>query len=203
MSKVKICGLSRIEDIEAVNHSMPDYAGFVFAESRRRVEEEKAAVLRKHLDPGIEAVGVFVNEDADKIATLYNDSVIDIAQLHGDEDSDYIKRLKEGCGCRVIKAVAVGKVMPPIPKGPDHILFDTLSEERGGTGRMFDWHIIKGFDRTPYFLAGGLDPGNVQEAVRFLSPYCVDVSGGVETHGVKDPAKIDEFVSLVRRVENG
>jgi len=199
MSKVKICGLSRPEDIEAVNSAQPDYAGFVFAESRRRVDEKKAAALRKGLDSGIEAVGVFVNESIGTIAGMYSEGIIDIAQLHGDEDSDYIKRLKERCGCRVIKTVAIGDALPPIPDGYDYLLFDTLSAERGGTGRAFDWHIIEEFSAAPYFLAGGLSAANVEEAVRLLSPYCVDVSGGVETYGVKDPAKIHEFVSIVRR----
>jgi len=201
MSKVKICGLSRAEDIEAVNAALPDYAGFVFAESRRHVDERTAAKLRGDLDSRIGAVGVFVNEDIEKVTRLFEKGIIDIAQLHGDEDEDYIRTLKESCGCRVIKTVSMENIMPDIPKGPDYLLFDTLSAERGGTGRTFDWHIIKGFDKKPYFLAGGLNAANVREAIGLLSPYCVDVSGGVETYGVKDAAKIKEFVNIVRRAD--
>jgi len=201
MSKVKICGLSRAEDIKAVNASLPDYAGFVFAESRRHVDERTAAKLKKDLDGCIEAVGVFVNDDIEKIIRLLDEGIIDIAQLHGDEDEDYIRTLKENCGCRIIKSVSIGSSMPDIPKGSDYLLFDTLSAERGGTGITFDWHIIKGFDTKPYFLAGGLSTANVREAIRLLSPYCVDVSGGVETNGVKDAAKIKEFINIVRTAD--
>jgi len=201
MSKVKICGLSREEDIKAVNAILPDYAGFVFAESRRHVDERTAAKLRNDLDSRIEAVGVFVNEDIGKIARLYEKGIIDIAQLHGDEDAEYIRILKEKCDCRIIKTIAIGSTMPDVPKGPDYLLFDTLSTERGGTGRTFDWHIIEGFDRKPYFLAGGLNTANILDAIRLLSPYCVDISGGVETNGVKDAEKIKEFVNIVRRAD--
>ena len=198
MSKVKICGLSRIEDIGYVNRTFPDYAGFVFAESSRHVDEKKARMLKAELNKSIEAVGVFVNERIEAVVRLYNESVIDLVQLHGDEDEQYIKQLKKDCGCRIIKAVAIGDSIPPIPKGPDYLIFDTLSTHRGGTGKKFDWHILKGFDEIPYFLAGGLNAGNVQDAIRSLSPYCVDVSGGVEMNGFKDAAKIKEFVRLVR-----
>jgi len=201
MSKVKICGLSRIEDIEAVNSLIPDYVGFVFAESSRQINVEKASMLREKLDGGIEAVGVFVNEDAENVAELFAEGIIDLVQLHGDEDSEYIKQLKEACGCKVIKAVAVGGSIPPIPKGADYLLFDTLSAQRGGTGKTFDLHILKGFDSMPYFLAGGLNSSIVQDAVRTLSPYCIDVSSGVETGGEKDPKKIKEFIRLVKEAD--
>jgi len=201
VSKVKICGLSRPKDIEAVNSVLPDYAGFVFAESRRHVDERMAATLRKALDSRIEAVGVFVNEDVGKISRLYKDGVIDIAQLHGDEDAEYIELLRESCGCRIIKTISVGDAHPDLPEGPDYLLFDTLSSERGGTGRTFDWHLLADIKGLPYFLAGGLSAANVKEAVRLLSPYCVDVSGGVETQGLKDAAKIEEFVGLVREAD--
>jgi phosphoribosylanthranilate isomerase len=200
VTKVKICGLSRIEDIHAVNSLLPDYIGFVFAESRRQVNEKKASVLKDELDSRIKAVGVFVNEDIQRVERLYGDGIIDAVQLHGDEDADYIRRLKEDCGCTIIKTVAVGNTMPPEPEGPDYILFDTLSEQRGGTGKLFDWNIIGGYRGLPYFLAGGLKASNVQDAVRTLSPYCMDVSGGVETNGLKDAAKIEEFIKLVRTV---
>jgi phosphoribosylanthranilate isomerase len=201
MSKVKICGLSRPEDIEAVNSMLPDYIGFVFAESRRQIDEKKAARLKGKLDSRIEAVGVFVNEDMNRVAELFTKGVIDIVQLHGDEDDEYIKQLKGDCGCTVIKSVAIGDSIPAFPKSSDYLLFDTLSDQRGGTGKTFDWQILKGFDSIPYFLAGGLNASNVQDAVRGLSPYCIDVSGGVETCGVKDPEKIKEFIRLVREAD--
>ena len=199
MSKVKICGLSRPEDIDIVNRALPDFIGLVFASSHRRVDMKTAALLKKKLDPRIKAVGVFVNEDMDKIISLYEEEVIDIVQLHGDEDSGYIKQLKASCGCTVIKSVSVGDILPAIPVFPDYLLFDTLSDQRGGTGRQFDWNLLKEYVGPQYFLAGGLTVDNVSDAVNTLSPYCVDVSGGVETGGIKDEKKIIDFVKLVRR----
>jgi len=201
MSKVKICGLSRAEDIEAVNSALPDYIGFVFAESHRRVDERTAAMLRKGLDERIEVVGVFVNEDIKKVIGLYEDGIIDIVQLHGDEGVDYTSRLRESCGSRIIKTAKVGNILPCPPSNSDFLLFDSMSADRTGTGRIFDWHLIEGFDRLPYFLAGGLSAANVQDAIGLLSPYAVDVSGGVETRGVKDASKIKEFVDLVREAD--
>ena len=198
MSKVKICGLSRTEDVDAVNRALPDYAGFVFAPSSRRVDTGKAALLKGMLDARIEAVGVFVNESIDAIAELYSNKVIDMVQLHGDEDDAYIRTLKSRCGCRVIKAVHVGDTLPDLPGSPDYIMFDTASARRGGMGRTFDWDVVRGYAGLPYFLAGGLTASLVRGAINLLSPYCVDVSSGVETDGKKDAEKIAEFVRVVR-----
>jgi len=198
MSKVKICGLSREDDIRIVNRALPDYIGFVFAPSQRQVDYPTAAALKKKLDPRIKAVGVFVNESIDTIAELYRNRIIDMAQLHGDEDETYIAKLKERCGCPVIKAIRVGSVLPPLPDGADYLLFDTLSKQRGGTGQTFDWNILANFTGLPYFLSGGLGVHNVSEAIKRLSPYCVDVSSGVETNGLKNEKKIEDFVRLVR-----
>jgi phosphoribosylanthranilate isomerase len=201
MRKVKICGLSRAEDIAAVNRALPDFVGFVFAPSRRRVDIQTAAALKKKLDSRIEVVGVFVNENVETVIRAYNNRIIDLVQLHGDEDDDYVKRLKESCGCRVIKAIGVGDTLPVLPSEPDYLLFDALqagSKQRGGIGKTFDWSLLTGYRGPPYFLAGGLTVDNVSDAITFLSPYCVDVSSGVETNGVKDAGKIHEFVCQVR-----
>ena len=198
MSKIKICGLSRKDDIEAVNRVLPDYIGFVFAPSRRRVDIKTAALLKEKLDPRIEAVGVFVNESIENVADIYKNGIIDLVQLHGDEDGGYIKRLKNYCGCPVIKAVGVGSVLSFLPVESDYLLFDTLSEQRGGTGKPFDWNIVKEYHELPFFLSGGLSTRNVVESIRLLAPYCVDVSSGVETDGKKDADKIEKFVCTVR-----
>ena len=200
MSKVKICGLSREEDIYVVNRALPDYIGFVFAPSTRRVTVKTAAMLKAKLDPRIQAVGVFVNAEISVIAEIYREGVIDLAQLHGDEDGEYISRLKELCGRRVIKAVGVGDRLPALPAGPDYYMFDTLSVQHGGIGKSFNWEILNKYNGPPYFLAGGLTVNNVADAIRRLSPYCVDVSGGVETNGVKDADKINEFIQKVRAI---
>ena len=218
MSKVKICGLTGAEDIVAVNHVLPDYIGFVFAKSRRMVDARTAAVLKEKLEPKIKAVGVFVNEDISVISEMHQNGIIDLVQLHGDEDDGYIKRLKNNCGCEVIKAVGIGKrskgtvpaldissagTVPllgtPFHVQPDYLLFDTLSTQRGGTGKTFDWRLLKGYSGLPYFLAGGLSLENVGCAIDLLAPFCLDVSSGVETDGIKDAAKIEKFVDAVRR----
>ena len=201
MSKVKICGLSRAEDIQAVNRVMPDYIGFVFAPSRRQVNAKTAARLKEILDPKIEAVGVFANEDINAVREIYQSGIIEQVQLHGDEDDNYIRRLKDLCGCRVIKAIGVGDRLPPLPPAADYLLFDTLSAQRGGTGQAFDWHVLYDYCGLPYFLAGGLTVDNVADSLCLLNPFCVDVSSSVETCGAKDAEKIETFVSLVRRHE--
>ena len=198
MSRVKICGLSREDDIRIVNRVLPDFIGFVFAPSRRRVDTTTATALKKKLDPQIKAVGVFVNEDMEIIAEMYRNKIIDLAQLHGDEDEAYIAKLKEHCECPLIKAVRVGSVLPPLPDNADYLLFDTLSEQRGGTGRTFDWDILENCAGFSYFLSGGLDVNNVAKAIKTLSPFCVDVSSSVETDGIKNEKKIDDFVRLAR-----
>jgi len=201
MVKVKICGLSRVLDIEAVNRALPDYIGFVFAPSRRRVDVETAAMLKQKLDARIKAVGIFVNEDIDNAAEIYKEEIIDIVQLHGDEDDDYIRHLKEKCGCPVIKAVGVGDALPSLPTGSDYLMFDTLSAQRGGGGTAFDWNILKGYGGSQYFLAGGISIENVIGAIQLLAPYCVDISSGVETDGAKDAEKIEKFVNTVRGIK--
>ena len=200
MSKVKICGLTRLEDVAVVNDVLPDYVGFVFAPSRRRVEVKTAAMLKERLDGRIAAVGVFVNEDINAISEIYRNGIIDLAQLHGDEDDAYIKRLKDNCGCPVIKAVGVGDVLPSLPVGPDYVLFDALSEQRGGTGKTFNWDILKKYCGLPFFLSGGLSAANVAGAIHMLRPFCADVSSGVETDGMKDAVKIAKFVVAVRGI---
>ena len=199
--KIKLCGLSRLCDIEWANALMPDYIGFVFArKSRRYVSPEIAKALRAELDPAIQAVGVFVNEIPEAVAMLLNDGIIDIAQLHGGEDEDYIKTLRKLTDKPLIKAFRVDG--PPdleraYRSSADHILLDSGA---GGTGTAFDWALLKEFDR-PYFLAGGLSPENVVRAVKAVHPFAVDVSSGIETDGVKDYMKMTAFVNAARHEE--
>lgn len=200
MTKIKLCGLSRIEEIEAANELKPEYIGFVFApKSRRYVAPETAAELKKQLSGEIQAAGVFVNESVEKIAELLNDHIIDIAQLHGDEDEDYIKRLRQLTGKPIIKAFQVKseKEIADVRQcSADYILLDSGA----GTGTVFDWNILKKIDR-PYFLAGGLSAGNVGKAVKELHPFAVDVSSGIETERRKDKEKMAAFVAVVRKEE--
>ena len=197
MTRIKLCGLSRPEDIKAANLLRPDYIGFVFAEkSRRYVSPEKAAKLRSELAPGILAVGVFVNEDPEKVADLLDRRIIDIAQLHGTEDEDYIMRLRQLTGSPIIQAFKIRSeddLDRARKSTADHILLDAGA----GDGLTFDWKILFAFDR-PYFLAGGLTPENAGEAVKLLCPFAVDVSSGIESSGIKDKEKMDKFVRAVR-----
>ncbi len=208
-TKIKICGLSRIQDIEYVNESLPDFIGFVFTKSRRQVEPEAAEKLKAALDRGVKAVGVFVNEDMSLIKSLCKDGIIDYIQLHGDEDNEYIAELKtqlEKAGCLkpIIKAVRVKDaeaLNTAVEFDTDFLLLDTFTgKEYGGTGKTFDWKLAKSISR-PFFLAGGLRCDNVLQAVKTAGPFCVDISSGVETNGFKDGAKIKDIVKLIRSVK--
>ena len=196
--KIKICGLTREQDIQAVNQWKPDYIGFVYAEkSRRYVSRQQAARLKKNLSPDIQAVGVFVNESKEKIVRLFMENTIDIAQLHGQETEEEISWIKEQTGKPVIKAISVNAesdVQYWQNSCADYLLFDNGT---GGTGLTFDWHLIKE-NKKPYFLAGGIGLHNITDAMK-QKAYAIDLSGGVETDGQKDPKKIAEIVQIARR----
>ena len=196
MTKIKLCGLTRITDIQTANQLKPDYIGFVFApKSKRYIKPECAAELKTILDPDIAAVGVFVNEKPEVIAALLNQNIIDLAQLHGTEDELYIQQLRLLTTKPLIKAFKIknkADLETAQNSSADHILLDAGA----GDGQTFDWDILKSFTR-PYFLAGGLNPSNVDEAIKKLRPYAVDVSSGIETAGFKDAAKMKSFVDAV------
>lgn len=198
MIKVKICGLKRDCDIEYANQLKPDYVGFVFADySSRFISPELAVVMRCKLSTEINAVGVIVNLPLQKAARIVGDSLMDLVQLHGDEDDNYILRLRELTGKPIIKAFRVDSesdLSRAASSSADYVLFDSGS---GGTGKTFDWSLIAQIER-PYFLAGGLNPQNVETAVEKLHPYAVDTSSGVETGGHKDFQKIKSFIDIIR-----
>lgn len=198
MTKIKLCGLSRPCDIEAANALKPEYIGFVFAaKSKRYVTPEKAKELKNLLSPEIKTVGVFVKESPKTVALLLNHGMIDMAQLHGGEDEDYIKQLRKLTDKPIIKAFCIETESDiAVAKGStaDYILLDSGA----GTGTVFDWNLIQSIKR-PYFLAGGLDLANVGNAVKQWNPYAVDVSSGIETNGWKDKYKMAEFVAAVRK----
>ena len=197
MTKIKLCGLGRKEDILCANELLPDYIGFVFAKgSRRYISPDDAGRLRDLADSRIKAVGVFVDAPEEEIAALVRDGIIDTVQLHGVEDQDYIDRLRRLGVNEVIKAFKVGSradIETAALTSADHILLDSGQ----GGGLAFNWELI-GNLRRPYFLAGGLDCENVTDAIATLSPYGVDVSSGIETGGIKDPDKMRRFVMTVR-----
>lgn len=197
MSKIKICGLTRKEDILAVNEIKPDYIGFVFAKSKRQISLEQAQELKKQLSFDIPSVGVFVNEKTEKISHIVQRGVIDIIQLHGQETNAEIKMLKKMFHLPIIKAISV-KTKYDIQQAEkmeaDYILFDNGA---GGTGETFDWNLLKNIKK-PYFIAGGLQIENIQEALK-KCPYGVDVSSGVETEGKKDKQKMKQIVEMVKK----
>ena len=198
-TRVKFCGLKRIEDILVANELMPDYAGFVFWEkSSRNVSEQEARELGRALLPDIKKVGVFVDENPDRVAALLTDEIIDIAQLHGHEDEEYISKLRSLAeGACVIKAFVI-KSKEDLERAGNSSADYLLLDSGKGTGQTFNWELIREaeFDK-PFFLAGGLGPENVAEAIDKLSPYAVDVSSGIETDGVKDPDKMRQFMGEI------
>lgn len=200
MTKIKLCGLKRPQDIQAANELLPAYIGFVFApKSRRYVHPDRAEELRRMLNPGIIPVGVFVNETPETVAALLDRGIIDIAQLHGKEDAAYIRRLRQLTQKPLIQAFRVdtpADVAAAQASTADYVLLDSGA---GGTGTCFDWSLLQDIQR-PYFLAGGLTPENVGGAVATLHPYAVDVSSGIETDGAKDKEKMTQFVRAVRGV---
>lgn len=215
MVKVKICGLKTLADVEKVNRYLPEYIGFVFANTRRFVTDEQALSMRQSLDQRIQAVGVFVNEPIDHVICLCDRGVINVVQLHGEESETYIRELKHKTDTTVIKAVKVqniAQVSEQISQEADYMLFDTYKKGAlGGTGERFPLQILneslkglqaKGQTVKPYFLAGGLDCQNVEEVLGQVECYAVDVSTGVETEQVKDEIKIRQFIEIVRSVKN-
>jgi phosphoribosylanthranilate isomerase len=205
--KIKICGIFRPEDVGVLNETLPDYVGFVFAEkSHRYVTAAQAKALRNNIDPRITTVGVFVDADPGFITELVREGTIGAVQLHGHEEAAYGRALREQLppGIPIIRAVTVKSAAEVSAGTEDLVLFD---HGDGGTGRAFDHEVIREaaargtLTKLPFFIAGGLNAENVS-AVLSLPLFGVDVSGGVETDGVKDPEKIRRFVDAVRRAGN-
>ena len=200
MIKIKFCGISRACDVEVINELMPDYVGFIFAEqSKRYINYQQAERLKKILSPKIKTVGVFVDEDIEKIISF--SSILDAIQLHGLETEDYIQKLHSLTDKIIIKAFKIDNIADideAIASTADYILFDSGN----GTGKIFNWNILKNKNISrPYFLAGGLAPDNVKDAIAILNPFAVDVSSGIESNGLKDKSKMAEFVTAVKNAE--
>ena len=199
MTRIKTCGLTRPEDVRYVNTAKPDWCGFIlnFPSSRRNVTPEQARALRAGLDPDIRPVGVFVDRPAEEVAALLNSGVISVAQLHGREDDAYISVLRTlAPGCVVWRAFQLrsqADLAAADASGADLVLLDNGR----GTGQTFDWSLAGSVHR-PFLLAGGLTPESIPRAVAALRPYGLDLSSGVETDGVKDPAKIQAAVTAAR-----
>jgi phosphoribosylanthranilate isomerase len=207
MTAVKICGIRRREDIEYINKIKPEYIGYIFAKSKRQIDGETAKMLNENLDKGILKVGVFVNSELDKLLETAEKASLDIIQLHGEEDFDYIERIPEKY--EIWKAIRV-KNKDDIDtahkynslKKIDGILLDAYSEKAyGGMGETFDWNLIKEASFKKLILAGGLNSENITDAILKSNPDVVDVSSGVETDGFKDFEKIRKLMEKVRNYD--
>lgn len=200
--KVKICGLSRQEDIMLVNEAGPDYIGFVFwNKSKRRVTKETAAQLKKMLDKSIQAVGVFVDEKPEVILDLLTNDIIDMAQLHGSESEADIRYIREKSGKPVIRMVRLTDTTDYRAlddTAADFLLFDSGK----GSGKTFDWRLMEQVKRNcskPFFLAGGISPDNVSQAIREVKTFAIDLSSSLETDGVKDGEKIRQLMAAIQQ----
>lgn len=201
MTKIKICGIVRPVDAYAVNLCRPDYAGFVFAENRRRtVSSDHAEMLRDIISCDVKAVGVFQNNEPEYILKLCERGIIDLIQLHGDEDERYIHYLRLHTSLPIIKAVQAKDtetVLRAQELSSDYLLIDTYDEKiNGGTGKSFDYSVLPKLTK-PFFIAGGLNSSNINKALG-VGAYGVDVSSGVETNGFKDTEKIAEIIKMIR-----
>ena len=198
MVKIKICGLRRLEDIEIVNKYKPDYIGFVFADSKRKVSHEQASKMKDYLSSDIISVGVFVNADCEEILKLYNDGIIDMAQLHGDENEEYINYLKEKTNNEL-------KIIKAIEMSHDNDLFNyddsqadfLLLDSGKGSGKTFDWSLIRKNLKKEFFLAGGINSENAVQAIDEFSPYAIDLSSSLEVDGFKDEKKVKEIMEVI------
>lgn len=192
MTKVKICGLSTASAVETACQSGADYIGFVFAESHRRVSLEQAQKLAALVPATVRKVGVFVSPSLTDLQEAILVANLDLVQIHGNFNEDLLTEI----GRPVIRAYQVKGALKDVSQQADYLLFDA---PLAGSGQTFDW---QSFDKNqihqPFFIAGGLNTGNVREAIQHFAPYAVDVSSGVETDGQKDLEKIKEFIERVK-----
>ncbi len=199
MTKIKICGLYREQDIAFVNEALPDYAGFIidYPKSHRSIGMARAKILREMLRPEIRAVCVFVDQPIERAAEAADRLRADVIQLHGQEDDGYISELKERTGLTIWKAFRIREaadLTAAVRCRADAVLLDNGR----GTGESFDWSQAAAF-RRPFILAGGLTPETIPEAIRSLRPAVVDISSGVETERVKDRKMILAAVGAAHR----
>ncbi len=207
MTFIKICGIRRREDVEYLNEYKPDYAGFVFARSPRMVSKDTAARLAHLLDDNIERVGVFVDQPIEFISDLIETGIISNVQLHGNEDNDYIRDLRKKCNkkeYKIIKAVRVkdkSDIIRAVKYESDYLLLDAyVKGVAGGNGVTFNWNLIEQINK-PFFLAGGLNPDNIANAILSVKPFGIDASSSLETDGYKDSEKIRQFIENARNIQ--
>ncbi len=204
MTKIKLCGIRRDEDIRIINRYLPDYCGFILSKPfKRYVSFDELSRMRPDIDKRISVCGVFVDETEEYILSFVKAGIIDIIQLHGDEDESYIYKLsgkllglkKEIPLIKAFRIQSDNDIRRAKESFADLILLDSGQ----GSGKSFDWSLINEMGRD-YILAGGLGENNIASAIRKHSPYAVDVSSGAETDGFKDEEKIKNIIREVRNV---
>lgn len=213
--KVKLCGIRRKEDIHYVNEHKPDYIGFIFAKSKRQISKETAKELASHLHKDIKKVGVFVNENIDHLVEIASAIPLDIIQIHGDEDADYILELRERLNSKqegfskveIWKAIRVmnkESIILAAKSNCDKIVLDAYKEGvYGGTGELIDISLVKEYKRIskiPFIVAGGINSSNIKKVIELTEPYGVDISSGIETEGYKDKDKIKDIMKIIQGV---
>ncbi len=203
MTQVKICGISRQEELAGIRKGKPDYVGFVFAPSKRQVTPEQALHLTKELDASIQRVGVFVNLEETELLKMAHQVSLDVIQLHGDESPAYCQRVK-GEGYRIWKSFTIGKP-DDLNQMRDYLadgyLLDAAGPLRGGNGVTFPWELARNISvEGKLVLAGGINAGNIIEAIETVNPDIVDISSGVEVKGIKSEEKIRELMDRLRSV---
>ena len=201
MTKIKICGLSRDIDAEFVNAAMPDYAGFIIGVpfSRRNIDAKRAGELRRLIDRKIKTVGVFINYPQNDIANLVNSGIIEIVQLHGGENEEYIKSLRELVPSTEIWKAFLVKSENDIEQANISTADRVLLDSGTGSGKTFDWSAVSGIKRE-FILAGGLNFQNIPKVIAQVNPWGVDLSSGVETDGFKDREKILRAVEICKKI---
>lgn len=198
MTKVKVCGISHEQEINLMNELKPDYVGFVFStKSKKFIAPEHAGYLRSKLRKGIRSVGVFENAKIEEVALAVEVAGLDMIQLRGSETGEYIAVLREYVRCPIIRAFKVKSAMEAeraMYTTADYVMLDSVK-----SGQSFDWKMIGSARRREYFLKGGINVDNVQQALSIEpQPYALDVSTGVESNRVKDYRKVMKFLLAVR-----
>lgn len=191
MVKIKICGLRREVDVEYINELKPDYCGFILTDGfKRSIDYDTALKLSRMVDESVKRVGVFVDEDIDYVNKCISSGIVDIVQLHGDEDINYCKKINAPI-IKVLKPNSFSRIND-YEMVADYLLLDNGT----GTGKSFDWSTIPKTNK-PFFLAGGINKNNIKIAIETIKPYAVDVSSSVETDGYKDYDKIKEIMEII------
>lgn len=200
---IKICGITKLSEIEDLNELRPDYIGFVFAKSKRQIDGKTAYRLKENLDKDIKTVGVFLNNTEEDILNVLKEVELDVIQLHGDEDNNFIDRLKKKVKCDIWKAVSISTkedMDKAMSYNVDTLLLDGSNP---GSGIAFDWKTLKDINvNKRIFLAGGINEENVLEGIREVKPDGIDTSSGVEIIDElgrrKDREKMTRLIRKVR-----